>query len=442
MDSLIIAPPTLASTDQIVHLIWGVFIFCFGACVGSFRNVVLYRMPKGLSLLHPPSQCPLCDRKLRFLRENTPILGWIVLRGRCRFCRTPISPQYVIVETLLALAFLGVYIGFFVLAPDSAWWRDVSGVWWITNGFMHGWPAFMAILCLFAGLIAMTVIDARTCTIPIQIPVFVTVVAFVLAAVQSLLYRYTPPVQSWPIPGVSWFWLAVCGGAGVGLAINMLRLRVGAINSSFADYEDYLDDGETLADYPHARREMSVELRFLLPCIIGAVIGGALGHYVLPITAPPLWVQAVGATLAGYLAGGGIVWLVRILGTLAFGREAMGLGDVHLLAAVGAVLGWFDPILIFFMAPFFALLWTAVAGVVTKALGGPRHELPYGPHLALATVVLILCRPLIDRGWSVVMPGVSMPTRGLVEDPPDEAVEATLNSSAKIRLPIDWTERV
>ena len=126
---------------------------------------------------------------------------------------------------------------------------------------------------------------------------------------------------------------------------------------------------------------MGVELRFLLPCIIGAMLGGALGLYVLPLNAPPLWVQAVGATLAGYLAGGGIVWLVRILGTLAFGREAMGLGDVHLLAAVGAVLGWFDPIMIFFIAPFLALLWTALASVVTKAFGGaaPRVALRPAP---------------------------------------------------------------
>ncbi len=104
----------------------------------------------------------------------------------------------------------------------------------------------------------------------------------------------------------------------------------------------------------------------------------------------------VGGVVMGYLVGGAVVWGVRVLGTLSFGKEAMGLGDVHLLAAVGAVCGWRLAVLAFFAAPFFGL---AYAGV-TAALGSILHRqvrvIPYGPHLAIATVGVMLLRdPLI-----------------------------------------------
>jgi prepilin signal peptidase PulO-like enzyme (type II secretory pathway) len=129
------------------------------------------------------------------------------------------------------------------------------------------------------------------------------------------------------------------------------------------------------------------------------MLGGFFGS-LLPTTPPPLILQALGGSLLGYLVGGGLVWAIRIVGTLAFGREAMGMGDVHLLAAVGAVLGWFDPILVFFIAPFSGLLWTATAGILRVK----HRELPYGPHLAAATVLVILGRPGLVRAWDIWMP--------------------------------------
>ena len=81
-------------------------IFAFGASIGSFLNVVIYRVPRGLSVVRPASRCPACETPLR-LRDNVPVLGWLLLGGRCAHCRAPISARYPLVEFatgLLAVA--------------------------------------------------------------------------------------------------------------------------------------------------------------------------------------------------------------------------------------------------------------------------------------------------------------------------------------------------
>jgi len=85
--------------------------FIIGAVVGSFINVCIYRIPRKESLLWPPSHCPHCGKKIKFY-DNIPIISFIILRGRCRYCGERISLQYPLVEALTALLFLGFYIKF------------------------------------------------------------------------------------------------------------------------------------------------------------------------------------------------------------------------------------------------------------------------------------------------------------------------------------------
>jgi leader peptidase (prepilin peptidase) / N-methyltransferase len=73
-----------------------------GAIVGSFLNVVAYRLPRGESLSHPPSHCPRCGQPVKPY-DNIPVVSWLLLRGRCRHCKEPISPRYPIVEAGTAL---------------------------------------------------------------------------------------------------------------------------------------------------------------------------------------------------------------------------------------------------------------------------------------------------------------------------------------------------
>jgi leader peptidase (prepilin peptidase)/N-methyltransferase len=161
---------------------------------------------------------------------------------------------------------------------------------------------------------------------------------------------------------------------------------------------------------------MRVEMHYLAPCLLGLVAGFLIGGR-LPAGPPPPLVQAIGASWCGYLVGGGTIWATRILGSLAFGKEAMGLGDVHLMGAVGAVLGWLDPVLVFFIAPFSGLAWALLSMGLGSVFRKLRRVLPYGPHLALATLVVILCRPGINRVGRQYF-GPAWPTQGFVPPPP------------------------
>jgi leader peptidase (prepilin peptidase)/N-methyltransferase len=80
-----------------------------GAMIGSFLNVVAYRLPRSKSLVTPGSQCPGCDTPIKPY-DNVPVLGWLLLRGRCRTCRTAISPRYPAVEALTAALAVAVIL--------------------------------------------------------------------------------------------------------------------------------------------------------------------------------------------------------------------------------------------------------------------------------------------------------------------------------------------
>ena len=96
-----------------VIYVW-VLTALLGVCVGSFLNVVIYRVPENMSIAFPPSHCPKCGYRLRFY-DNIPVLSYLILGGRCRQCRERISPRYLIVELLnmalwlLSLWFFGSY---------------------------------------------------------------------------------------------------------------------------------------------------------------------------------------------------------------------------------------------------------------------------------------------------------------------------------------------
>jgi leader peptidase (prepilin peptidase)/N-methyltransferase len=97
-----------------------------GLCFGSFLNVCIYRLPRGLSVVHPRSACPECRQQIRSY-DNVPVLSWLLLGGRCRFCRTQISPRYALVELLTGGLFVACVVQF---GPTLA------GLKWCCFGFL------------------------------------------------------------------------------------------------------------------------------------------------------------------------------------------------------------------------------------------------------------------------------------------------------------------
>ena len=237
-----------------------------GACIGSFLNVVIWRVPRGKSVADGRSHCPKCGHLIRW-HDNLPVLSWLLLRARCRDCRAPISARYPFVEALTAALFVLVAL-------------------------RHPFPAGTAVAAAHAILLSALV-----------------VVSFV-----DVDRREIPDAISKP-------------GIVVGLLASLL---VPAL---------------------HADAFPALANRHLASLLASAV---------------------------GVAAGAGVLLAVRWLGRLAMGKEAMGLGDVKLLAMVGAFVGAGDVMMV--------LLVASVGGSVFGGLfvaGRGRRLAPLAGTLAL-----------------------------------------------------------
>jgi len=106
----IVASPTLIA----------VFVFCFGLIIGSFLNVCIVRIPEGKSIVMPASACPKCGKEIRPY-DNIPVLSYLLLGGKCRACKTKISPMYPFVELLTALLFFSCYQTFGPTIEAAKW---------------------------------------------------------------------------------------------------------------------------------------------------------------------------------------------------------------------------------------------------------------------------------------------------------------------------------
>jgi leader peptidase (prepilin peptidase)/N-methyltransferase len=370
--------------------IWLIFIFAFGSCVGSFLNVVIYRLPREKSLVTPPSTCPECNRRIKFY-DNIPLISWIFLRGRCRYCKTRISPRYFVIELLTALLFVGVFVFYF-----SGNYRQIGieATTAIGKFLAGGWFFYLTVMVLLTAFLAASAIDLELWIIPLVICWFVSLVGVLSASLGGFVI---PPAIIWTYelfpsasPGIG----AMAAGATVGLIISLILLWAGVIKTSYPVEEHQEQEGpqnpEQEPEYNH-RLEVMKEVVFVLPMIIGPIVAywlaknTALGRdwwdnfSQLPV------ITGLLGSLWGYFIGGAVVWATRILGTLLFGKEAMGLGDVHLMAAAGTVIGPVFVVIAFFVAPFFGLAWAGYQMLFKKT-----RQIPYGPFLSLGVFAVMI----------------------------------------------------
>jgi leader peptidase (prepilin peptidase)/N-methyltransferase len=255
-----------------LSLFLAVYAALFGLVVGSYLNVVIHRLPRGVSTVLPASSCPSCGAAIRWY-DNLPLVSWLALRGRCRVCGAPISWRYPFVEALTSALF--VY----------AWWR-------------HGVSLEAAATATFGCLLlALAMIDAEHYLLPDRLT----------------------------LPGIV-----------VGLALQ-----------------------------PFLAPTVFLGAPGLVPALVGVALGGGLLF--------ALW---------------GGWYLLR-------GEEGMGLGDVKMLAMIGAFLGWKGVLVCLFVASLSgSLLGLAV---IAAGRGGLRSRLPFGTFLAFGgAVAMIWGRALVD----------------------------------------------
>ena len=270
------------------------FSFWLGACIASFLNVVIWRAPRGESIVSPPSHCPKCNSPIKWY-QNIPILSWLALRGKCANCRAPISPRYICVELLGGLLFLAVFLWLWL--PTVPLWFAVTHV------------------------------------------------------------------------VVMWIWIALM------------------IAGSFIDF-----DHQLLPDFTTVGGMILGVAESLVSTCFNFVYGdGVQASTWLKLT-PLFW------SLAGLVFGFGLLWLVRWIGSKAFKREAMGMGDVFLMGAVGALFGPIAVLVTFILSSVVGSVVGVSLILLSKTKLGGFTPIPYGPYICIGCLSWMFFGPQLV-GW-------------------------------------------
>ena len=359
--------------------------FAFGAFIGSFLNVCIHRLTRNESVVHPPSRCYGCGTLVQWY-DNVPLLSWLLLCGRCRWCGAPFSIRYWLLELgtglvtgALAWAVFGshhlgqsVWLGF---APSVTGQAVVLGL------------TLAGLLVLAWFLIVAAVIDAEHTIIPDELTKPLQLLAPFLAAAAGVVLDLGWHPIAWltqpdPLGGFRSGLLALALPALFGLPLSLPVARW--------IYSRYTANAPWSAD---DHRGFAVGVWWFAGCTAFQL---AVAVALLTMGGP--WTGAAGALLGaailGSLAGWWSLYLVGLLGTMAFKRNAMGFGDVKFLAPIGAFLGPLGVVYAFFAAAVVG----AIIGLPLRLLG--RRELPFGPYLVLGTLVVLAAGPQLARWWS------------------------------------------
>jgi leader peptidase (prepilin peptidase)/N-methyltransferase len=347
---------------------WSLVLFTFGCVVGSFLNVCIHRMPRGMSIVSPPSHCPHCGDSIPWYL-NVPLVTWLWLRGKCARCRAPISVRYFLVELLTGLLFLGG---------------------WLVAGRLSVSVALVYCL-LLAGLVVATFIDFEHFIIPDEITLGGIGAGVLCSVAVPLLHQET----EW-LPAL----LHSLVGAGVGGGVLYLVLRGGKLLFGRQQKElvpnSRIIFTETSLVLPE--EEIPYEELFYRKTDFIAFEAKTLeladrGYRSVAVRLTPERLQVGDEELNPE----DVPYMEAVVDQVVVPREAMGLGDVKFMAAIGAFLGW--------KAVVFSLLLSSIIGaVVGVTLIAVRKQawssrLPYGPYIALAAVIWLFGGERVTRWW-------------------------------------------
>lgn len=376
-------------------------LFVFGVCLGSLVNLAVYQLAWHRRSISPWSR-PDPKAPPRRPDDRVPVLGWLGLRREA-----PIHGRGFWVRPMLVELLLGV--GLAVL-----YWFEVNQLGLLPTEIVAKMPRpapldFQAVLhaqyachvVLIALMLAASLIDADEKIIPDTITIPGTLFGLLAAAMypwallpapvfqqgQGLhlpfLQITSPSLAPWPA------WLGPfpqLGGLAIGLGGWWLWC-VALMHRTWYSRHGWRRAIQLFA----ARLQRDPSTRPIVKLgLIGSVVVAAVW-----IWGSAHWVGLLTA-LVGLVASGGLVWAVRIIGKATLGREAMGFGDVTLMAMIGTFLGWQACLIVFFLAPFAGL----VVGLLNLIL---RHdkEIPYGPFLCIATLVVIVRWASIWWDWAI-----------------------------------------
>jgi leader peptidase (prepilin peptidase)/N-methyltransferase len=347
---------------------WSLVFFVFGSIVGSFLNVCIYRMPRGESVVSPPSHCPHCGYSIPWYL-NVPLVTWVMLRGRCRNCAAPIAARYVLVELLTATLFLVSWLAF---GPQSVW-----------------------IALIYAGVLAMfvvaTFIDLEHLIIPDEITIGGIVAGLVCSALVPSLHGASAPLE-----GLLASLVGLLLGVGVVYSIVRLgkllfgrhELDLGEPTTLVFTEEDLVMPQETVPYEDLFYRESDT---IVLQADRVEMVDRCYTE--VPVRASKRVLQ-IGEDEYDPEP---IEWMAVVTDRLTVPREAMGFGDVKFMGAIGAFLGW--------QAVLFSLMLSAFIGAavgVTLIACGKREwssRLPYGPYIALAALGWMFYGPAVVKWW-------------------------------------------
>jgi leader peptidase (prepilin peptidase)/N-methyltransferase len=337
---------------------WSLVFFTFGCIVGSFLNVCIYRMPLELSVVSPPSHCPHCKYAIPFYL-NIPLVTWLALRGRCKNCGAPISPRYFAVELLTGLAFLACWLAFGRHAP------------WLA-------PVYSVFL---AGLIVATFIDFEHFIIPDEITLGGAVVGFAISFFLPQLHGAHSYGQ-----GMVRSLIGIAAGAGIVYAVLRLGKLLFGRQKIQLPAESKIVFTETALRLPD--REIPYEEIFyrktdaiVLKARTIELIDRSYRDVALRLTPECLKIgdEKINPEHEPHMD--------VVCSEIVLPREAMGLGDVKFMAAIGAFIGWQGAVFSLMASSLIGSLAGIALILLRKREWSSR--MPYGPYIALAAVLWI-----------------------------------------------------